>query len=130
MDSLAHVLRHEREVLETLLFRLDEAALVAAGGSGRWWGRAAMDVDAAATTARATELLRAVTAVDAALHLGLEPGASLRTLAAAAGQPDRGVLLEHRVAIRALADEIAVAVQRLQGAAIACELPSLDAFLR
>ncbi|MGY2873601.1 hypothetical protein ACVW00_000791 [Marmoricola sp. URHA0025 HA25] len=143
MDSLAQVLRHERDLLETLLFRLDEAALVAAADGARWWVRAAYDVDAAATTVRRTELLRAVTAVDAALELGLEPEATLRALAAAADQPDRSVLLDHREAIRTLSAEIAGAMQRLRFAAsgphvppearrqgIGCELPGLEAFLR
>jgi len=132
MDSLAQVLRHERDVLETLLFRLDEAALVAAAQGDRWWERASRDVDAAVSTARSTELLRAVAALDTALQLGLEPGATLRMLAAAIGQPDRSVLLEHREAIRALTTEIGDAVDRLgvRRAEIVCELPSLEAFLR
>jgi hypothetical protein len=143
MDSLAAVLAHERALLETLLFRLEEAALLSAADVVRWWERAARDVDDVLVTVRRTELLRAVTASGAALDLGLEPGASLRALAAAVDQPARSVLLDHRAAIRTLSTEIAVVDERLRDSAIDEELrrvvrrpgtvgspPSLEAFLR
>jgi hypothetical protein len=142
MVSLARVLMHERDLLETLLFRLEEAALVVAADHDRWWGRAARDLDDAVLTVRRTELLRAIAALEASLELGAEPGATLRALAAAADQPARSVLLDHREAIRALSAEIVAAAQRLQVAGgeqhahvvrrpgVVCELPSLEAFLR
>jgi hypothetical protein len=136
MDSLARVLTHERDLLETLLFRLEEAALVAAADRDRWWVRAVRDLDDAVLTVRRTELLRAVTALDAALEVGVEPGATLRALAAAADQPARSVLLDHRNAIRALLGEIVAAAQRLRAVVdeqrgyAGCDLPALEAFLR
>jgi hypothetical protein len=143
MDPLAQVLERERDVLETLLYRLDEAALVAADDRSRWWDRAARDVEDAATAARRTELMRAVTVLGAALELGLDPEVSLRSLAAAVDLPAREVLLDHREAMRALAAEIAAAVEHLRVAAdeadtrhavrrlhVACDLPSLRSFLR
>jgi hypothetical protein len=143
MDSLAVVLAHERALLETLLFRLEEAALLSAEECARWWERAARDVDEVLAVVRRTELLRAVTATGAALDAGLEPGASLRALAAAVDQPARSVLLDHRAAIQTLSTEIEAVDQRLKASAIDDELrrvvrrpgtvgspPSLEAFLR
>jgi hypothetical protein len=143
MESLAVVLAHERALLETLLFRLEEAALLSAAEVVRWWERAARDVDDVLATVRRTELLRAVTAIGVALDVGLEPDASLRALAAAVDQPARSVLLDHRAAIRTLSTEIAAVDEQLRVSAIGEELrrvvrrpgsvgspPSLEAFLR
>lgn len=132
MDLLVDVLRHERELLESLLFRLVEAAVVAAADAGRWRERAAYDLDEAVTLVRRTELLRALTAGDAALEVGLDPDAPLRSLAATVGQPGRGVLLAHREALETLSREIAIAVRRLptSNGSAGCELRSLAEFLR
>jgi hypothetical protein len=144
MDPLADVLWHERALLETLLFRLEEAVLLSAGDCVRWWERAVRDVDEVLTTVRRTELLRAVTAGGAALDAGLRPDATLVALAAAVEQPTRSVLLDHRDAIRTLSTEIASVEQRLRDSAIEPELrrvvrrptgavgspASLEAFLR
>jgi hypothetical protein len=143
MDSLAVVLAHERALLETLLFRLEEAALLSAGDCARWWERAARDVDDVLAIVRRTELLRAVTASGAALDAGLEADATLRALAAVVDQPVRSVLLDHRAAIRTLSTEIAAVDELLRASAIDEELrrvvrrpgtvgspPSLEAFLR
>jgi len=132
MDPLVDVLRHERELLESLLFRLVEAAFVATADAGRWRARAASDLDEAVTLVRRTELLRALTAGDAALEVGLDPDAPLRSLAETVGQPGRSVLLDHRDALETLSLEIVAATHRLPTAErfAGCELRSLAEFLR
>ena len=82
MEKLSQILWRERELLETLLFKLEEEQMVLAGGRTRWLSRAAREVENVLDTIRETEILRAVAAEEAAVELGLGPNPSLRALAA------------------------------------------------
>lgn len=100
------VLWRERELLDTLLFRLELEQLVLASGRTRWLMRAAGDVEQVLGRLRETELLRAVAADEAAAAIGLEPNPSLRELAEKAPEPWREIFVDHREAVLAVTREI------------------------
>ena len=98
MEDLSLVLWRERELLETLLYKLEVEKLVLASHSTRWLAAAAREVEALLETIRETELLRAVAADDAAASVGLAPNPSLRALAEAVGEPWHTILMDHHKA--------------------------------
>ncbi|MCM0621994.1 flagellar export chaperone FlgN [Nocardioides bruguierae] len=98
MEKLALVLWRERELLETLLYRLEVEQLLLTNHRSDHLTRAANDVEAVLETIRQTEVLRAVAADEAAAALGLAPSPSLFDLAEASEEPWRSILLEHREA--------------------------------
>lgn len=107
MDKLSQILWRERELLEHLAYELEVERLVLASGRTKWLARATRDIDETLSDIRSTEVLRAVAADEAAEQLGMTPNPSLAGLAEAAGNPWRGILLEHRDAFLAAAREIA-----------------------
>ena len=107
MDKLSQILWRERELLETLLFKLEEEQLVLAAGRTRWLSRAAREVENVLETMRETEVLRAVVADEAAADLGLGHNPSLRSLAASVDEPWNSLLLDHHEAFTTLTPEIA-----------------------
>ena len=106
MEKLSLVLWRERELLETLQYRLEIEQLVMASGQTRWLSKAAMDVEAAVEQLREMELLRAVAADEAAVIAGLEPNPSLAALVEAADEPWRSILADHRAAFATISEEV------------------------
>jgi hypothetical protein len=106
MEKLSLILWRERELLETLQYRLEQEQLLLASGRTRWLIRAAREVEAVLETIRETEVLRAIAADEAAASVGLPPASSLRSLADAAGEPFRSLLVDHRDAFEAATLEI------------------------
>ena len=111
MEKLCLVLWRERELLDTLLYRLEVEQLVLASNRTEHLMRAARDVESVLETLRETEVLRATAADVAAAEIGCPPNPSLRQLADAAPEPWSTILHEHREAfasstrqITALAD--------------------------
>ena len=98
MEDLSLVLWRERELLETLLYKLEVEKLVLATHSTRWLAAAARDVELLLETVRETELLRAVAADAAAASVGVASTPSLRALAQAVDDPWRSILLDHHKA--------------------------------
>ena len=98
MEDLSLVLWRERELLETLLYKLEVEKLVLASHSTRWLAAAAREVEALLETVRETELLRAVAADAAAASVGLSSNPSLRALAEAVGDPWHTILMDHHKA--------------------------------
>ena len=115
MEKLTWVLWRERELLEGLLHRLEMEELVMTSGRTRWLPAAARDVDEAARQVGEMELLRAVAADEAAAAVGLEPNPSLSALVAAADEPWRSILAEHREAFSVLSEEIIRAATTARG---------------
>ena len=107
MEKLSQILWRERELLDTLLFKLEQEQLVLASGRTRWLMRAAREVESVLETIRQTEILRSVAADEAAAAMGLEYNPSLRALAEAADEPWRTILLDHHEAFTAVTREIA-----------------------
>lgn len=106
VEKLCLVLWRERELLDTLLYRLEVEQLVLAGNRTDQLMRAARDVEAVLETLRETEVLRATAADVAAEEIGCPPGATLRQLAEAAPEPWRTMLHEHREAFESSTAQI------------------------
>jgi len=106
MEKLSQILMRERELLDTLLFRLETDQMVLASGRTRWLMRSAREVEQVLSTIRETEILRAVAADAVAASIGLEPNPSLRALAEAADEPWRTILGEHHAAFVTVTHEI------------------------
>jgi hypothetical protein len=108
MEKLSQVLWRERELLETLLYKLEVEQLVMSTGRPRWLLRAAQEVQSVLEVIRETELLRAVAADQVAEELGLAPGPSLQSLIDASGEPWRSILTDHRDAFLRVTADVAV----------------------
>jgi hypothetical protein len=106
LADLASMLWRERELLELLVFKLEEEQLVLAAGRTRWLAHAAREVEAVLDQLRLTEVLRAAEMETAAADLGLGPDPSLSHLAEAAPAPWSDLLAEHREAFRMLTAEV------------------------
>lgn len=106
MERLSLILWRERELLETLLFKLEQEQMILAGGNARWLARSAREVETVVGLIRETELMRAVAADEAAAAIGLASNPSLRALADAVDEPWRSILGEHRDAFVAYTAEI------------------------
>src|SRR3954454_2570029 len=98
LAEVSTVLWTERELLELLLFKLEEEQLVLASGRTRWLSRATKEGEMVLEEVRRAALLRAVQGDAAAAELGLPAGPSLRQLAEASDEPWRTLLLDHRQA--------------------------------
>jgi len=106
INELSTVLWRERELLESLLFKLEEEELVLASGRARWVGRATREVEAVLDQVRGIELGRAVEADEAAREVGLAEGSSLQDLAKAAPTPWNDLLRSHHVALTDITSQI------------------------
>lgn len=107
MEKLSQILWRERELLDTLWFKLEEEQLVLASGRTRWLMRAAREVEQVLQTLRETEVLRSVAADQVAESLGLAANPSLRALAEASVEPWQTLLLDHHEAFVTVTREIA-----------------------
>lgn len=106
MDDLSLILWRERELLDTLLFKLEQERLMLASGRTRWLGECAREVESVLERIRQTEVLRAVAADSAAEQAGLASNPSLRVLAESVDEPWRTILTDHRDAFMSLTNEI------------------------
>ena len=106
LAEVSAVLWRERELLEVLVFKLEEEQLVLGSGRTRWLARATREVEVVLEEIRRAELARAVEVDAVAAPLGLPAGPSLAQLADAAPGPWAGLLREHRAAFLALTAEI------------------------
>jgi hypothetical protein len=106
LPDLSSILWREREMLELLLFKLEEEQLILAAGRTRWLAHATREVELVLEQIRHAEVLRAVEveAVAAELRLGSNP--SLASLAETVPEPWGSMLREHRKAFMTLAAEI------------------------
>lgn len=106
MEDLSSVLWHERELLETLAYKLEVEQLVLASGRTHWLAAAAREVENVLDRIRDVEVLRAVEVEGVAQELGLEPNASLQEIAAASDEPWGSIWLDHREAFTMVAAQI------------------------
>jgi hypothetical protein len=106
LADLSSILWREREMLELLLFKLEEEQLVLAAGRTRWLAHATREVEVVLDQIRSTEVLRAVEvdAIGVELNLGSDP--SLTDISNAVQAPWRDLLREHRKAFLTLTSEI------------------------
>jgi FlgN protein len=106
LAEVSTILWRERELLELLLFKLEEEQLLLAAGRTRWLARSTREVEVVLGEIRRTELTRATEVDDVAAALGLGPGPSLTMLANACPEPWAGLLRDHQNAFRVLTSEI------------------------
>lgn len=112
VQDLSAMLWRERELLELLIFKLEEEQLLLAAGKSRWIQHATREVEQVMDSLRTTGLARAVEVATAAAEWGTDEGATLRELAAhAPTEAWAGIFADHRQAmsestrqIRALRD--------------------------
>jgi hypothetical protein len=106
LSSISNILWRERNLLDLLLFKLEEEQLILAAGRTRWLPSATHEVEMVLEELKAAELARAVVIDELALDLGLPPGPSLRDLAAACPPPWDDLLEQHRTAFLLATQEI------------------------
>ena len=106
LTDLSSVLWRSRELLELLLFKLEEEQLLLAAGRSRWLAHATREVEVVLDQIRQTEVARAAYSQAVAGELGLPPDASLGQLADTAPAPWSDLLHQHRKAFLTLTAEI------------------------
>lgn len=104
--EVSGVLWRERELLELLLFKLEEEQLVLASGRARWLPHATREVEAVLAQIRQAELLRRVELERLAGDLGMTGDVPLRQLADASPAPWNELFRSHRAAFLSLTAEI------------------------
>lgn len=107
----SNVLWRQRELLSTLLFKLDAESLILSAGRTRWLGSATYEVEVVLEQVQANEVLRAIAFDRVAAEFGLPAGASLSDLIAVLDEPWRETFTEHRKALIGLSAEIESAVR-------------------
>jgi len=106
LTDLSSVLWRSRELLELLLFKLEEEQLILTAGRSRWLAHATREVEVVLDQIRQTEVARAAYSQEVADDLGLRPEATLGELADAAAVPWPDLLRQHRAAFLTLTTEI------------------------
>ena len=111
LSEVSSILWRERELLDLLLFKLEQEQLLLAAGRTRWLGHATREVEMVLGEMKRAELGRAVEVEAVAVSLGLSPVASLRELAEVAPDPWGDILREHRNAFLVATEEISSMAQ-------------------
>ena len=106
LSDVSNILWRERQLLELLVFKLEEEQLVLAAGRTRWLAHATREVESVLAEIKRVELERAMQVADAGRELGLSGAPTLRELAGLTAAPWDGIFAEHRRALLTLAQEI------------------------
>lgn len=106
LSDVSNILWRERQLLELLLFKLEEEQLILASGRPRWLSHATREVETVLGEIKRVELDRAVEVQAVADELKLVETPTLRELAETAGGPWTRIFEEHRKALLELAGEI------------------------
>ena len=106
LNELSGVLWRERQLLELLLFKLEEEQLILSSGRTQWLGHATREVESVLDQIRTAELGRAMEADDAARQVGVPVGSGLRAIAHAAPAPWGDLMADHHAAFVTLTDQI------------------------
>jgi FlgN protein len=106
LSDVSNILWRERQLLELLVFKLEEEQLVLAAGRSRWLVYATREVENVLGEIKRIELERAVAVADAGRELGLSGSPTLRELGGLTDAPWDGIFAEHRRALLTLAQEI------------------------
>jgi len=108
LAELSSILWRERDLLDLLLFKLEEEQLVLSAGRTRWLAHATREVEMVLDQLRLTEVLRAAEVAVVGSELGIGSDATLGELADAVDPPWAELLRQHRSAFLALTAEINV----------------------
>lgn len=106
LNNVSTILWRQRQLLDLLLFKLEEEQLLLAAGRARWLARAANEVESVLEEIKTVELNRAIEVDAAAAELGLGSDASLGELIEAAAEPWDEILADHREAFLVVTQEI------------------------
>jgi hypothetical protein len=106
LNDVSNILWRERQLLELLVFKLEEEQLVLAAGRTRWLSHATREVETVLEEIKKVELDRAVEVEGAAKELGLSSAPSLRELAELTPAPWNKIFEEHRRSLLETAQEI------------------------
>ena len=106
LQEVSTTLWQERNLLELLLFKLEEEQLLLASGRTRWLARATREVEVVLERIREAEIMRAIEVDHVAPSLLLPPGPSLRQLAEHAPSSWDMMFADHRQAFLELTEEI------------------------
>lgn len=106
-NELSSLLWHERELLDLLIFKLEEEQLLLTAGKTRWLQHATHEVEQVVQRLRAAGLARSVQAAAVAAEWGAPENASLAELALAAPHgPWAEILRAHQEALHAQTGQI------------------------
>jgi flagellar biosynthesis/type III secretory pathway chaperone len=106
LSDVSNILWRERQLLELLLFKLEEEQLVLASGRARWLSHATREVEMVLAEIKRVELDRAIRVEETAAQLGCSSCPTLRELGERAPAPWAKILADHRIALLELAQEI------------------------
>jgi hypothetical protein len=106
LSEVSNILWRERQLLELLVFKLEEEQLVLAAGRTRWLSHATREVETVLGEIKRVELDRAVHVEGLARAFGFTEVPALRELAEAAPPPWNRILDEHRNALLEAAHDI------------------------
>ncbi|MGH9104407.1 MAG: flagellar export chaperone FlgN [Acidimicrobiales bacterium] len=106
LNDVSTVLWRERQLLELLVFKLEEEELLLTAGKARWVNHASREVEIVLEQLRATELMRAVKVEEAAVELHLASYPGLRSLSQACPEPWASIFARHRQAFLELTGEV------------------------
>lgn len=106
LSDVSNILWRERQLMELLLFKLEEEHLVLASGRERWLHHATREVETVLAEIKRVELDRSVAVEAAARDLGLGATPTLKDLADHATGPWGRIFGEHRTALLELASEV------------------------
>lgn len=130
LSVLSALLWRERELLETVLYRLVAQQRLLAAGDVRWLAHADQDVHDALEAVREHDVVRAVEVDLVARTHQLAPDVALRELAAAAPEPWPALLQDHRDALRELTAQIETATAENRRLLVAGERATREALER
>ncbi len=106
-EELTALLWRERELLDLLVFKLDEEHLILQSGKTRWLDHATREVEHVMNRLRSASLERGAVASSLALAWGLPEDAGLQDLATAAGDgPWGGILSDHFAALLSQVEQV------------------------
>ena len=105
-NEVSNILWRERQLLELLLFKLEEEQLILAAGRSRWLAHATREVETVLEEIKRVDVARAAQVEDLALSLGMAQSISLRELGEQAPEPWKTVLQDHRDAFITATEEI------------------------
>jgi hypothetical protein len=106
LSDVSNILWRERQLLELLVFKLEEEQLVLAAGRTRWLAHATREVETVLEEIKRIELERAMQVQDAGRELGLSGAPTLKELAQITAPPWDTIFADHRRAMLTLAQEI------------------------
>ena len=116
LSEVSDILWRERDLLELLVFKLEEEQLVVDARRLRWLAHASREVEMVRDEIREVELLRSVEVASLTAELEIGPDVSLRQLAAAVDEPWRSIFVDHRQALLAGTREIRKLAEAGRGA--------------